>query len=69
MPGKMPHTACHPGKRVRVKLHSGEVIFDRFVTRTDRYIVLEERGKVMKRDIDSFGPVRNPEGTEPGGAP
>lgn len=52
---KKPHTTAHPGKKVRVKLHDGTVIFDKFVDSTDRWIVLREAGKIMVRDIDSFG--------------
>lgn len=52
---KRPHTSCRRGKRVRVKLYDGTVIIDHFVDDTDRWIVLRERGKVMKRDIDAFG--------------
>ena len=55
---KKPHTSCMRGKRVRVKLHSGEVIIDKFREGRDRFIILEERGKILVADIDSFGPWR-----------
>lgn len=51
---KTPHTAAHAGKRVRLKLKSGERIDDRFVTRTDHWVVLENYGRIMKRDIKAF---------------
>lgn len=52
---KKPHTTAYPGKRVRVKLHDGTVLFDKFVDSNDRWIILRERGKVLVKDIDSFG--------------
>lgn len=54
MPSK-PHTSCYPGKRVRVKLYSGVVLHDRFKAGHDRFIILERAGKIMVKDIDSFG--------------
>jgi len=51
---KQPHTACHRGKRVLVRLRDGTLIDDRFVDRTDRWVVLEKAGKVMKERIKAF---------------
>ena len=55
---KKPHTSCQRGKRVRVKLHNGKVIIDKFQEGHDRFILLEETGKIRVEDIDSFGPWR-----------
>lgn len=51
---RMPHTATHRGKRVRVVLRSGEEIRGKFEGRTDRWIMIDGR-KILKRDIRSFG--------------
>lgn len=51
---RIPHTSTNPGKRVRIVLKDGTRIDDRFVTRTDRWIVLKNTGRIMKRDIQSF---------------
>ena len=56
--GKKPHTSCRRGKRVRIKLRTGEVIVDVFLEGHDRFIVLKDRGKVMVHQIDSFGIYR-----------
>jgi len=52
------HTGCPRGKRVRVKLRSGETIVDRFHERTDRDVFLERRGRIPKRKIRSFTILR-----------
>lgn len=49
-----PHTSTIRGKRVRVKLRSGEVFIDRFLERTKSYVFFEKRGKITKGDIISF---------------
>lgn len=49
------HTSTYKGKRVRVVLKDGTVIVDRFIDKKARYIILEEYGKVIKRDMRSFG--------------
>ena len=49
-----PHTSTIRGKKVRVKLRSGEVFIDKFLERTKSYVFFEGRGKVMKGDIVSF---------------
>lgn len=51
---KLPHTATYRGKRVRVVLKDGTKIDDRFEDRTDKWVVLREIGRVMKRDIKAF---------------
>lgn len=38
------HNGTHPGKRVRVKLKSGEVIIARFVRNDAKVTVLEDLG-------------------------
>lgn len=52
--GKQPHTACYRGKRVRVKLKSGEVFLDRFHDRTKSVVFFQSGRKVLKGDIVSF---------------
>lgn len=51
---RTPHTGCHRGKRVKVIKRDGSIIFDVFVDRTDRHIVLKNSGKLNKIDIRSF---------------
>jgi hypothetical protein len=60
----MPHTACRRNKWVRVKLHNGNIIIDQFLDRRSKWIVLKRVGKVMKKDIDSFGMMKAPSGDE-----
>ncbi len=55
---RLGHMAVHPGKRVLVILRNGERIEDRFVTRTDRDVVLELAGRIPVRRIRSLSPWR-----------
>lgn len=52
------HTSCYRGKRVRVKLRSGEVFLDRFKERTDKHVIFYGAGKIRKADIETFGIYR-----------
>lgn len=58
MSRKTPHTSCPRGKHVRVLLASGELLFDRFVERTPRFVVLECAGRVPAGSVRSFSIVR-----------
>ncbi len=51
---RQPHTACYRGKRVRVKLKSGEVFVDKFHDRTKSFVVFQSGREVKKGDIVSF---------------
>lgn len=51
---KMPHSATFRGKRVYIKLMDGTTFIDRFLDRTDRFIVLKDHGRIMKRDLKAF---------------
>lgn len=51
---KQCHSATCRGKRVRIVLRDGTKIDDRFVTRTDRWVVLERSGRVWKSDLKAF---------------
>ena len=51
---KQCHSATRRGKRVRIVLRDGTKIDDKFVTRTDRWIVLEHAGRVWKADLKAF---------------
>lgn len=51
---KTPHTAVKKGKRVMVKLKSGERFVDKFMDRKANYVIFENH-KVVKGDIKSFG--------------
>lgn len=53
MTAKAPHTTAHRGKRIRVVLRSGETFVAKFVERTGKYIIFEDR-KIRGRDIRSF---------------
>jgi hypothetical protein len=50
-----PHTSCQVGKRVTVILKDGRVRLSaqKFVGRTDRWVLLED-GKIRRKDIASF---------------
>jgi hypothetical protein len=49
--GLTGHTRFKRGKRLRVKMRSGEVFEDRYVGDASSHAVLERRGRVAKRDI------------------
>lgn len=51
---RTPHTGTNRGKKVRVVLRDGTKIDDKFVDRTNKWVVLEKTGRVMKSDIRSF---------------
>jgi hypothetical protein len=55
-----PHSVTHPGKRVVVVLHSGQVLIDRFVGRPKhrRWIELAKAGRVSKAEIKSFAVIK-----------
>lgn len=48
------HSSVRKGKRVVVLLRDGTRILDRFVERTDRWIVLEKHGRIAKEDLRSL---------------
>ena len=50
---KTPHTSAPRGKRIRVVLRNGDVISDRFVERTGKFIVPEGM-KLRGSDIKSL---------------
>ena len=52
--GRRPHTSVYPGKRVRVRLLDGTVFDDVFQDDNDRYMILRDRGKVLKRDVKAL---------------
>jgi len=56
------HTNFTPGKRVYVKLKSGQQFVDRFVEKRARAVFLEQRGKVLNADITSMTIYRNKKG-------
>lgn len=50
---RTPHTAVKKGKRVMVKLKSGERFVDKFLDRKGHYVIFENH-KVVKGNIKSF---------------
>jgi hypothetical protein len=48
------HTATHKGRTVRIVLRDGSTFSGRFLGRTDKWVVIEGRGRVWKCDIKSF---------------
>jgi len=54
------HTQTQRGKRVFVRLQDGTIVLDRFVRRAEnnRWIELEEHGRIQLEEIKSFGIVR-----------
>ena len=57
----MPHTGSHKGKRVRVVLRDGTVIYDRFIERTDKYVFLKGAGRIPKADFRAMSDCRHKE--------
>ncbi|MDR5777587.1 MULTISPECIES: hypothetical protein [unclassified Caballeronia] len=51
---KTPHTCCARGTRVRVVLRNGDVIVDRFVERTGKFVVLAKH-RIRGGELKSFG--------------
>lgn len=51
---RTPHTSVYKGKRVEVVLRNGVTYIKRFIERTNKYIVLEDIGKIAKSNIKSF---------------
>lgn len=50
----LPHTACHRGKKVLVKLRDGTEFVARFHDRTDKYVFMEGHPRIPKSEILSF---------------
>jgi hypothetical protein len=57
---KTPHTSTYKGKRVYVRLKSGERIVGRFEEKVDKYIWIDGR-KIPKGDIKAFAIYRGNE--------
>ena len=55
----MPHTGSYRGKRVRVVLRDGTVIYDRFIERTDKYVFLEKSGRIPKAMFRAMSDCRH----------
>lgn len=53
-----PHTACYPGKRVRVVLIDGTKFIDRFQERTPKWVFFKERGRVRRSTIKAFSIIK-----------
>lgn len=51
---RTPHTAVKKGKRVIVRLKTGERFIDKFMDRKGNYVIFENH-KVVKGNIKSFG--------------
>lgn len=51
---RQPHTACHTGKRVIVKLVTGITFVDKFKERTNKEVLFENAGWIRKSQIQSF---------------
>jgi len=51
---KQAHTATFRGKRVYVRLRSGERFVDKFLDRTDRAVQFEQKGWINKGEIKAF---------------
>lgn len=56
---KMPHTGSYRGKRVRVVLRDGTILYDRFIERTDKYVFLEKAGRIPKAKFRAMSDVRH----------
>lgn len=51
---KTPHTSCRKGTTVRIKLRTGEIIIDKFLDRTGKFIILENYGRLKPSAISTF---------------
>lgn len=54
LPRRSKHHGTHPGKRVCVRLTSGETFVDVFLSGHSRHIELERRGRVLRSTIEMF---------------
>lgn len=48
------HTTARRGKRIRLRLKSGEIVIDKLVERKSSFYVFEALGKVQASEIVSF---------------
>jgi small nuclear ribonucleoprotein (snRNP)-like protein len=55
---KTPHTSTYKGKRVYVRLKSGERIVGKFQDKTGNFVTIDGR-KIPKGDIKAFTIYRN----------
>lgn len=52
--GVSPHTATFKWKRVIVKFRDGTEIRDKFIDRTNKFVILEKHGRILRKDIKAF---------------
>ena len=50
---RTPHTATTKGKRVKIKLYTGEVIISKFLGKVSKFVITES-GKIPTNQIKSF---------------
>jgi hypothetical protein len=53
------HTSTYKGKRVHLKLKDGSVVVDKFLDEKSKHIILEDNGRILKSDINSFSINKN----------
>lgn len=51
---RLSHTACHTGKKVRIKLRDGTLVYGKFKERTKKHVFLMDGTKIYKGDIRVF---------------
>lgn len=51
---KTPHTGTYRGKKVYVRLKSGESFIDAFHDRTQKWVYFRNKGKVRRSEIKAF---------------
>lgn len=51
---RLSHTACKRGKKVRIKLRTGEIVYGKFHERTKKHVFLQDGTKIYKGDIQVF---------------
>lgn len=56
---KTPHSSAPRGKRIYVKLKTGEVFIDKFIKNENHWVYFENR-KVHVKEMKSFSIYRNP---------
>ncbi len=58
--GRTPHTACFKGKRVLIKMKSGESFIARFADRKSRKVFFLDHEPVTRGDIKAFIMIKKP---------
>lgn len=53
------HTSAPKGKKVRIKLKTGDIIITKFIKRDEQSNIITEAGKFRKKQLKSFSIYKN----------